>query len=146
MICKSPFNFCTRRWRDRFFFHEHARKIGIWASAFIISPYLGYFLSSIISTYKSWRTTFWIDFMIIGLALAFVTFFGEETMYNRDSLDEQLPKSTAFLTHKVQLLSGLYGAKCTGRKTVFQSAKELFFLLTRPYLLCLCSITSSEMC
>jgi len=60
----------------RFFFHEHARKIGIWAWAFVISPYLGPFLSAIISNYKPWRTSFWIDFLIVGLALAFVTFLG----------------------------------------------------------------------
>jgi len=61
----------------RFFFHEHARKIGIWAWAFVIAPYLGPFLSAIISNYKPWRTSFWIDFMIVGLALFFVTFLGK---------------------------------------------------------------------
>jgi len=62
--------------RVRFFFHEHARKIGIWAWAFVISPYLGPFLSAIISNYKPWRTDFWIDFLFIGLALTFVTLLG----------------------------------------------------------------------
>jgi MFS family permease len=63
----------------RFFFHEHARKIGIWAWAFVISPYLGPFLSAIISNYKPWRTSFWIDFLIVGLALTFVTFLGSSS-------------------------------------------------------------------
>jgi hypothetical protein len=69
----------------RFFFHEHARKIGIWAWAFVISPYLGPFLSAIISNYKPWRTSFWIDFLIVGLAVVFVTFLGDETLSNSES-------------------------------------------------------------
>jgi len=127
---------------NRFFFHEHARKIGIWAWAFVISPYLGPFLSAIISNFKSWRDSFWIDFMIVGLALFFVTFLGDETLYDRDNIDEQPPKPTGYLKYRVQMLTGVYGAKCKGRVTVWQSTKDLFFLLTRPYFACLCGILS----
>ena len=126
----------------RFFFHEHARKIGIWAWAFVISPYLGPFLSAIISNYKPWRTSFWIDFMIVGLALTFVTVLGDETLYDRDNLDEQPVKPTGFLNYKVQMLTGIYGAKCKGRTTVLQSTRDLFYLLTRPYFACLCGMSS----
>jgi len=125
---------------DMFFFHEHARKIGVWVCAFVISPYLGPFLATVISNHKPWRTTFWIDFMIIGLALVFVTFLGDETMYDRDSIDEQPPKPKGWLNYRVKILTGVYGYKCKGRTTVWQSTKDLFFLLTRPYFLCLCSI------
>jgi MFS family permease len=125
---------------DMFFFHEHARKIGIWAWAFVISPYLGPFLSAIISNFKSWRVSFWIDFMIVGLALFFVTFLGDETMYDRDNMDEQPAKPTGYLNYRVQMLTGIYGGKCRGRVTVWQSTKDLFFLLTRPYFACMCSI------
>ena len=128
----------------RFFFHEHARKIGIWACAFVISPYLGSFLSAIVSNYKSWRTSFWIDFVIVGLALAFVTFLGDETMYDRYNLDEQPRKPTGFLNYKAQMLTGIYGSKCKGRRTVWQTIKDLFYLLTRPYFLCLCCISPHE--
>jgi len=126
--------------RDMFFFHEHARKIGIWASAFIISPYLGSFLAAIISNYKSWRIAFWIDFTIIGLALILVTFLGDETMYDRDAVDKQPSKPKGWLNYRVKILTGIYGYQCHGRTTVWQSTKDLFFLLTRPYFLCLCSI------
>ena len=125
----------------RFFFHEYARKIGIWAWAFIIAPYLGPFLSAIISNYKPWRTSFWIDFMIVGLALSFVTFLGDETMYDRHNLDGQPPKPTGWLNYKIQMLTGVYGTKCKGRTTVWQSMKDLFYLPTRPYFLCLCCIS-----
>jgi len=126
--------------RDMFFFHEHARKIGIWASAFIISPYLGSFLAAIISNYKSWRIAFWIDFTIIGLALILVTFLGDETMYDRDAIDKQPSKPKGWLNYRVKILTGIYGYQGHGRTTVWQSTKDLFFLLTRPYFLCLCSI------
>jgi predicted MFS family arabinose efflux permease len=127
---------------DMFFFHEHARKIGIWASAFVISPYLGSFLATVISNYLPWRTTFWIDFMIIGLALMVVTFLGDETIYDRDNVDKQPPKPREWLNYRVRILTGIYGYSCKGRTTVWQSTKDLFFLLTRPYFLCLCCMIS----
>jgi MFS family permease len=34
--------------KDMFFFHEQARKIGIWVALFILSPYLGPFFSNFI--------------------------------------------------------------------------------------------------
>ena len=122
----------------RFYFHEHARKIGIWAWAFVISPYLGPFLSAIIANFKPWRTSSWINFLIVGLALTFVTFLGDETLYDRDNTDIQPPKPQGWLKYKVQMLTGIYGAKCKGRTTVWQSTRDLFFLLTRPYFLFLC--------
>jgi MFS family permease len=122
----------------RFFFHEHARKIGIWVSAFIISPYLGTFLSAIISNYEPWRTTFWICVVIVGLALVFVTFLGDETLYQRNNIDKQPRKPTGYLNYRIQMLTGIYGAKCKGRTTLWKSICDLFYILTRPYFLCLC--------
>jgi MFS family permease len=124
---------------DMFFFHEHARKIGIWAWAFVISPYLGPFLSAIIANFQPWQTSFWIDFMIIGMALCFVTFLGDETLCDRDNVDKQPAKPTGWLNYRIQILSGVYGYHCKGRTTVWQSTKDLFFLLSRPYFLCICS-------
>lgn len=133
-----PLNHCSLIMADcRFFFHERTRKIAIWACAFIISPYLGHFLSAIVLNYKSWRTSFWVDFLITGLALTFVTFLCDETIYDHDSIG-QPPKPTGFLSYKVQMLSGWYGAQCKGRPTMWQTTTDLFFLLTRPYFLCLC--------
>jgi hypothetical protein len=76
--------------------------------------------------------------MIVGLAVTFVTLLGEETMYDRDNLDIQPPKPTGYLNYRFQMLTGIYGAKSKGRTTVWQSTQDLFFLLTRPYFLCLC--------
>jgi len=134
---------CLSVWANlafRFYFHEHTRKIGIWAWAFVISPYLGPFLSAIISNFKPWRTSFWIDFLIVGLALTFVTFLGDETLYDRDNMEIQPPKPQGWLNYKVKTLTGIYGAKCKGRVTVWQSTKDLLFLLTRPYFLFICCI------
>ena len=140
MIC-NPFFVCLFLAYVRFFFHEYARKIGIWVGAFIISPYLGAFLSTIISNYNSWRLSFWINFMIVGLAFTLVTILGEETIYDRENLDKQPPKPIGLLNYRVQMLTGIYGAKCKGRTTVWQSIRDLFYLLTRPYFLCLCCIS-----
>ena len=135
MICTSPVDI-----NIRFFFHEHARKIGIWAWAFVTSPFLGPFLSAVISNYESWRFAFWIEFTIVGMALTFVTFLGDETLYDRNTIEQQPPKPTGYFKYRVQILSGYYGAKCIGRTTVWKSTKDLFYLMTRPYFLCLCGM------
>lgn len=43
-----------------FFFHERARKINIWASFIILSPYFGPLFAAFIITTQSWRVPFWV--------------------------------------------------------------------------------------
>ena len=51
--------------KDMFFFHEHARKIGLWAGLFLLSPYCGpLFGNFIIAGTGSWRNVFWLVFAI----------------------------------------------------------------------------------
>jgi hypothetical protein len=46
--------------------------------------------------------------MIVGLALTFVTLFGEETLYDRDNLDIQPPNPTGYLNFRFQMLTGIW--------------------------------------
>jgi MFS family permease len=70
--------------QDIFFFHEHARKIGIWAAMFLLAPYLGALLGNfMIGATGIWRPVLW---MCVGLdlfTLVLIVLFGDETYYNR---------------------------------------------------------------
>ena len=70
--------------KDMFFFHEHARKIGIWVALFIISPYMSpLFGNFILAGTGDWRIVFWMVFGICCVDLVFILAFADETWYNR---------------------------------------------------------------
>lgn len=78
--------------KDMFFFHEHARKIGIWVSLFIMSPYLAPFFGNfIIAGTGSWRAVFWLVFAICCADLVLIVMFADETFYNRSIPTEEQP-------------------------------------------------------
>jgi len=69
--------------QDIFFFHERARKINIWSSFIIISPYMGPLLTAFMLNTQTWPIPFWVYFAMNGLALALVIGFLQETYYDR---------------------------------------------------------------
>jgi len=76
---------------DVFFFHQRPRKINIWSTAIILSPFLGpQFMAAIISV-DSWRTGMWLNFGFIALGVALIILFGDETFYPRHLPKEQIP-------------------------------------------------------
>lgn len=119
---------------------EHARKIGIWAGAFIFSPYLGPFLSGILSTHTTWRNTQWLNTAMIGLGAILIAFLCDETSY-----DTQMPRNdpcgptfgmNRFVSH-VKLLTGITGYKqrYTGAGRTW---KDMCIIVSRPQFLALC--------
>jgi MFS family permease len=118
---------------DLFFFHERARKINIWAFTFLIGPYLGPFLSGFIVEGLDWRNTFGVLAGFYGLSVIMIILFGDETLYNREGF--QKPR-TPGLKGRIFRLTGIEGVQSTaGRPSVWEVTKDLFSLLTRPYLL-----------
>lgn len=78
--------------QDMFFFHEHARKIGIWTSVFLTSPYGGLLPANFIfAGTGSWRDVYWLVFGISCLNLLLVVMFLDETWYKRDIPQEMQP-------------------------------------------------------
>ncbi|KAL2019777.1 hypothetical protein VTK56DRAFT_9221 [Thermocarpiscus australiensis] len=77
--------------KDIFFFHEQARKINIWASFIVISPYLGPLLAAFMTETQRWPVPFWVFFAMNALALALVICFLEETYYDRTIPAQQQP-------------------------------------------------------
>ena len=82
--------------KDMFFFHEHARKIGLWAWLFLISPYCGpLFGNFIIAGTGSWRAVFWLVFGVCAFDLVLIVIFADESWYRRDiPLSEQPERSS----------------------------------------------------
>jgi MFS family permease len=70
--------------KDIFFFHEHARKIGLWACLYISSPYIGpLFANFIVDATGNWRHVFWLCFGICCFQLVLILLFLDESYYNR---------------------------------------------------------------
>ncbi|KAL2265871.1 hypothetical protein VTJ83DRAFT_6971 [Remersonia thermophila] len=81
--------------KDIFFFHQQARKINIWASFIIISPYMGPLLTAFMTETQRWPVPFWVFFAMNVLGLALVIFFLDETYYDRAiPADEQPPRGS----------------------------------------------------
>ncbi|RVX69044.1 hypothetical protein B0A52_06757 [Exophiala mesophila] len=76
---------------DCFFFHEHARKIGIWYAIYISSPFLApMFANFIVGTTGQWHTIFWCVLAWAGALICMILAFGDESYYNRTiPVDEQ---------------------------------------------------------
>jgi MFS family permease len=85
--------------KDMFFFHQHARKIGIWAFLFVVAPYLAPLLANfIIAGTGDWRIVFWVVFAICVVDLLLILIFADETWYRRDiPISEQPERGNRFL-------------------------------------------------
>ena len=71
--------------KDMFYFHEHARKIGLWAWLFLLSPYFGPCLGNfIIAGTGEWRNVLWMVFGITAFDFLLIILFIDETWYRRD--------------------------------------------------------------
>ena len=64
-------------------FRPHRRKINIWASFIILSPYFGPLFAAFMISKISWRWPFWVYTIEAGLCLLAIIFFAEETYYDR---------------------------------------------------------------
>ena len=91
--------------KDMFFFHEHARKIGLWAGLFLLSPYCGpLFGNFIITGTGSWRDVFWLVFAICSFDLVLIVLFLDESWYRRDILVTEQPSHGS----RILLLVGIW--------------------------------------
>jgi len=82
--------FHPRRMRD-FSDINDRRKINIWAGFVILSPYLGPLFTAFILTATSWNWGFWLLTLLTAVCFLLITFFGEETFYNRHITTSQQP-------------------------------------------------------
>ena len=93
--------------KDCFFFHEHARKIGIWYAIYIVSPFLGPLLGNIIiGQTGNWHTIFWCVSAWSSMLICMILVFGDESYYNRAvPADQQPPRKRG----QLQRLKRVFG-------------------------------------
>ncbi|KAI9730962.1 MAG: hypothetical protein M1818_008037 [Claussenomyces sp. TS43310] len=89
--------------KDMFFFHEHPRKINIWSSFIVISPYLGPFVASFVTWKTTWRWCYWILTILWGIALLLILSFMDETYYDRKIPRDQQPQRKSRLLRIIGL-------------------------------------------
>ena len=79
--------------QDMFFFHEQARKIGIWTLMFLVAPYFGPMFANFIlaGTNNHWQNVLWVVFAGACFSLMAMICFLDETWYRRDIPFEQQP-------------------------------------------------------
>jgi MFS family permease len=120
--------------QDMFFFHEHARKIGIWTAIFLASPYFGpLFANFIIAGTGSWRGVYWLVFGLGCLNLVTLLCFLDETWYRRDIAPENQPAKGSRIFRiiglwHIRVHRGYFG-------TVLNSYQRLGAVLLKPIML-----------
>lgn len=122
--------------KDVWFWHSHARKINIWSTAIILSPFLGpQFMAAILSV-STWRTGMYLNFGLIALALALVVVLGEETFYPRHLMPDRVPRRQNRLLRLVGVEQ--YKQKYTTNTFLEAGSRILFAVLKLPvFLTCL---------
>lgn len=122
----------------RFYFEEHARKIGIWGWSILIGPYFGPFLSSLILHNITWRQSFWVVVALVGIGLLLIIFLMEETTYDRTNPDNNPTRPAEYWRYKLLSLTGIMGHRANGRQTLWQGTMGLVSVFIKPqfYLLC----------
>ncbi|KAJ5756898.1 uncharacterized protein N7511_007080 [Penicillium nucicola] len=118
--------------KDLFFLHEHARKINLWQSCVILSPFFGPLLASFITISLSWRWPFWIYTIMTGLALLGVVLFGEETYYDRriPASDQPVPQS-----RWLRLIGVEQWRSRSQRNSLRQAVSRSFVVLRKPIII-----------
>ena len=92
--------------KDCFFFHEHARKIGIWYAIYISSPFLGpLFGNIIVGQTGNWHTIFWCVVAWSAMLICMIVLFGDESYYNRTvSTAQQPPRKSGHLMRLTRVI------------------------------------------
>ena len=120
---------------DCFFFHEHARKIGIWYVVFISGPFMSPMLGNFITGKTGdWRIVFWLVFALVATLICSMLAFGDETFYNRHiPVDKQLARHAGHY-HRLLRVTGIWQIQHhSGHfSTVLASYLRLFDVLRKP--------------
>lgn len=142
---------------DMFFFHQRARKVNIWAASFLVGPYLGPLISSLLLLRIGWRPDFAVLAGFYAVSVLMVMIFGDETLFDRrglplrdpstEKLDSRarsgsnaaavanLPRQQPFsLRRHISLLLGIEGVRrAADRPSLWTVFRNQCALLARPY-------------
>jgi nitrate/nitrite transporter NarK len=99
-------------------FFPRSRKINIWASFIILSPYFGPLFAAFIITTQKWEWPFWVYTIETGLCLVAMVLFMDETYYNRTLGPDQRPKRKS----RLMRLVGVEQFKSRKQRSTFRQA------------------------
>ncbi|KAI1621366.1 major facilitator superfamily domain-containing protein [Exophiala viscosa] len=121
--------------KDVFFFHQHAKKINIWSTAIILSPFLGpQFMAAILSV-NTWRVGMWLNFGLIALGVLVTATLGDETFYPRHLMPDRIPQRKSRLLRVIGVEQ--YRTKYT-TNTFWEAGSRLAYTATRLPVILVC--------
>jgi MFS family permease len=124
--------------KDVWFFHEHPRKVNVWSTAIILSPFLGpQFMAAIVSV-TSWRVGMWLAFGIIGFGLAMTVVLGEETFWPRHVVGAGTSEVKRGKSRLLRLVGVEQYRTNWTTNGFWESGSRLFVTLTRVPVLLVC--------
>jgi MFS family permease len=122
--------------KDIFFFHERARKIGLWAVVYIASPYLGPQLGSfVVGKTGNWHDSYWMALGCVGIQLILVVCFIDETWFNRSIASHDQPERPLTFSGRMSRLLGIWQIQNHRRyfSTVVEAYGALFWVIIQPH-------------
>ncbi|EMC92470.1 hypothetical protein BAUCODRAFT_97493 [Baudoinia panamericana UAMH 10762] len=108
--------------KDLFFVHERARKINLWASFVILSPYFGPLITAFIISTTPWQWAFGVYTIMTGLCLILQILFAEETFFNRKMPASERPQRTPGVGGKIARLIGTEQWRSRKQRSTFAQA------------------------
>lgn len=119
--------------KDLFFVHERARKINIWASFVILSPYFGPLITAFIISTQKWQWAFGVYTIMTALCLVAQVLFAEETFYNRKLPPSEQPRRAPGVSGKLSRLIGTEQWHSRSlRSTLSQALVRPFQVIAKP--------------
>jgi len=91
-------------------FHLQARKLNVWTSGFIVSPFISPFLFGFLIARTSWRWSYGIGCIYSTIVLALIVFFMDETMYDRGKTRPPVDTSSGWRS-RFEMLVGVTGSR-----------------------------------
>ncbi|KII84675.1 hypothetical protein PLICRDRAFT_357180 [Plicaturopsis crispa FD-325 SS-3] len=115
---------------DIFPFHLQAKKLNIWTTGFIFSPFLSPFVFGFLVARASWRWAYGTAAIYNFVVLVLIVLFLEETMYDR-TLKPLPPPRPRGLRYRLETLIGVTGARMakyrsSWKEVCFASPKVFF--------------------
>lgn len=126
--------------KDIFFFHERARKVGLWAVLYIASPYLGPCLGNfVVGSTNHWPDVYWMCSGCAGLQLLLVLAFVDETWFNREVPDSKQPSRSGGIGRLMRLL-GIWQIRHHNEyfPTAISVCKRFFLTIAKPAFFLIC--------